>query len=74
MVQAIVTLAHNLGMDVVAEGVETPEQAAHLMALGCESAQGFHFSKAVEAAEASRLIAAQPWRMAGEANRLRLAL
>ena len=74
MVQAIVTLAHNLGMDVVAEGVETPEQAAHLLALGCEYAQGFYFSKAVDAAEASRLIAAQPWRQAGEAVPSSLAL
>jgi len=62
MVQAIVTLAHNLGMDVVAEGVETSEQAAQLLALGCEYAQGFYFSKAVEAAEAACFIAAQPWR------------
>jgi diguanylate cyclase (GGDEF)-like protein len=67
MVQAIVTLAHNLGMDVVAEGVETAAQAAHLMALGCEYAQGFHFSRAVDAAEAGRLIAAQPWRAHAEA-------
>ena len=74
MVQAIVTLAHNLGMDVVAEGVETPEQAAHLLALGCEYAQGFYFSKAVDAAEAGRLIAAQPWRQAGEAVPSSLAL
>jgi len=62
MVQAIVTLAHNLGMDVVAEGVETSAQAAQLLALGCEYAQGFHFSRAVEAADAGRLIAGQPWR------------
>jgi diguanylate cyclase (GGDEF)-like protein/PAS domain S-box-containing protein len=62
MVQAIVTLAHNLGMDVVAEGVETSAQAEQLLAIGCEYAQGFHFSKAVEAAEAACFIAAQPWR------------
>jgi diguanylate cyclase (GGDEF)-like protein/PAS domain S-box-containing protein len=62
MVQAIVTLSHNLGMDVVAEGVETSAQAAQLLALGCEYAQGFYFSKAVEAAEAGRFIVAQPWR------------
>ena len=62
MVQAIVTLAHNLGMDVVAEGVETAAQAEQLLALGCEYAQGFYFSKAVEAAQAACFIAAQPWR------------
>jgi EAL domain-containing protein (putative c-di-GMP-specific phosphodiesterase class I) len=61
MVRAIVSLAHNLGMDVVAEGVETAEQLAQLEALGCEYAQGFHFSRAVDAMEAGRLIASQPW-------------
>lgn len=61
MVRAIVGLAHALGMDVVAEGVETGEQAAQLRAIGCEYAQGFYFSKAVDPATAGRLIAAQPW-------------
>ena len=61
MVGAIVALAHTLGMDVVAEGVETPQQAARLIELGCEYAQGFHFSKAVDAAAATHLIASQPW-------------
>jgi diguanylate cyclase (GGDEF)-like protein len=68
MVQAIVTLAHNLGMDVVAEGVESAVQAEQLLALGCEYAQGFYFSKAVEAAQASCFIAAQPWREHEEAT------
>ena len=68
LVQAIVTLSHNLGMDVVAEGVETRVQAEQLLALGCEYAQGFHFSKAVEAAEAGLFIAAQPWRQYAEAT------
>ncbi len=62
MVRAIVGLAHTLGMDVVAEGVETAEQAAELRALGCEYAQGFYFSHAVDTAAARRLIEAQPWR------------
>ena len=61
MVRAIVALAHTLGMDVVAEGVETPAQAAQLIALGCEYAQGFHYSKAVDGVAAGQLIAAQPW-------------
>ena len=62
MVRAIVALAHNLGMDVVAEGVETAEQLAQLQSLGCEYAQGFYFSRAVDAATAAGLIASQPWR------------
>jgi EAL domain-containing protein (putative c-di-GMP-specific phosphodiesterase class I) len=61
MVRAIVGLAHALGMDVVAEGVETAQQAAELRALGCEFAQGFYFSRAVDNTAASRLIEAQPW-------------
>ena len=61
MVRAIVTLAHNLAMDVVAEGVETAEQAGRLRALGCEYAQGFFFAKPMNAADVDRLIAEQPW-------------
>ena len=61
MVRAIVALAHTLDMDVVAEGVETPENAARLLELGCEFAQGFYYSKAVDSAAASLLIGSQPW-------------
>jgi EAL domain-containing protein (putative c-di-GMP-specific phosphodiesterase class I) len=61
MVRVIVALAHTLSMDVVAEGVESEEQCAHLRALGCEYMQGFHFSKPVDVWEAGRLIASQPW-------------
>ena len=61
MVRAIVALAHTLDMDVVAEGVETPEHAASLLELGCEFAQGFCYSKAVESAAAGLLIGSQPW-------------
>ena len=61
MVRAIVALAHTLGMDVVAEGVETAEQHAELQHIGCEFAQGFYFSKPVDASAADGIIAAQPW-------------
>jgi diguanylate cyclase (GGDEF)-like protein/PAS domain S-box-containing protein len=62
MVRAIVTLSHNLGMDVIAEGVETPEQLSALRRLGCEYAQGFYFSKPADAETAALLIGSQPWK------------
>ena len=48
MVRAIAAIAHNMGMDVVAEGVETIEQLELLRAIGCEYAQGFYFSRPVD--------------------------
>jgi len=47
----VVALAHALGLDVIAEGVETVEQKNLLAALGCHSYQGFYFSRAVPADE-----------------------
>lgn len=47
IVQTVVTLGHSLGMDVVAEGIETPEQHRILQHIGCDVFQGFLFSKAV---------------------------
>ena len=44
IVRTIISLAHNLHMSVVAEGVETAEQAKMLIEMGCDSAQGFFFS------------------------------
>ena len=66
MVSTIVALAQNLGMDVVAEGVETAEQLSQLEALGCEYVQGFYFSRPVDVAAADGLIASQPWRDGGQ--------
>jgi diguanylate cyclase (GGDEF)-like protein/PAS domain S-box-containing protein len=62
MVSAIVGLAHNFGMEVVAEGVETAEQLACVRRLGCDYAQGFYFSKPLEAAAVEPLLTTQPWR------------
>ncbi|MGJ8691872.1 MAG: EAL domain-containing protein [Thalassotalea sp.] len=45
MVATIVTIAHNLGLDVVAEGVETENQLSFLSGLRCEQMQGFLYSK-----------------------------
>ena len=49
IVLTIVTLAHSLGMRVVAEGVETREQLAELRALGCDYGQGYLFSPPLDA-------------------------
>jgi EAL domain-containing protein (putative c-di-GMP-specific phosphodiesterase class I) len=55
LVSTIVTLAHSLGLKVVAEGVETEEQAALLRQLRCDDVQGFLFSRPLAAAEFERL-------------------
>jgi diguanylate cyclase (GGDEF)-like protein len=62
IVKTISTLAHNLGMEVIAEGVETEEQCRQLKALGCEYGQGYLFSRPVNADGALRLLAADSQR------------
>lgn len=57
IVQAVITLAHNLDMRVVAEGIETIEQLAQLQALDCNAAQGYYFARPMNAEQAGRLIA-----------------
>jgi len=49
IVRTIITLAHNLGLEVTAEGVETPQQKAALLDDGCNHLQGFLFSPPVPA-------------------------
>ena len=49
IVQAIVAIAHTLGMRVIAEGVETPLQLSIVRDIGCEEIQGFYLSKPLEA-------------------------
>lgn len=56
VVRAIVTLAHNLNMEVIAEGIETSEQLAQILALDCDYAQGYLFSKPLAATEAEAII------------------
>ena len=51
IVQTTIELAHQLGLSVVAEGVETAQVLDRLAALGCEYAQGYHIGKPVPAAE-----------------------
>ncbi len=49
IVRATIELARNLGLDVVAEGVEDEDVLDHLRTLHCHEAQGFHFSRALPA-------------------------
>lgn len=53
MIHAAITLVHNLGKTSVAEGVENSQQVAILQSLGCQHAQGFHFSLPLSRAEIS---------------------
>jgi EAL domain-containing protein (putative c-di-GMP-specific phosphodiesterase class I) len=58
IVGAIVTLAHALGLEVVAEGVERPDQLARLRDLDRDLLQGFFFSRPVDAGPATDLLVA----------------
>ncbi|HVT63684.1 MAG TPA: EAL domain-containing protein [Mycobacteriales bacterium] len=51
LTQAVIELGHNLGLSVVAEGVESPEVCQELRASGCDVAQGFLYSRPVPAEE-----------------------
>ncbi len=57
----IVSMGRNLRLTVLAEGVENFEQLALLRKMGCDMAQGFHFSRALPADEMARLLAEQPF-------------
>ena len=57
IVKAIVGLAHNLGMEVVGEGVESAAHLDKLRLLGCELAQGFHLAAPLTAEAAAHLLA-----------------
>ncbi len=56
MAAATVALAHALGLGVIAAGVETPRQLAHLRGLGCDLVQGHYLGKALPPDEATRTI------------------
>lgn len=60
IVRTTIDLGHNLGLELVAEGVETGAIAELLRAGGCDLAQGYHFSRPVPAAELQNLLAASP--------------
>ena len=60
LVSAMVAMGKALGLEIVAEGVETPEQAAQLRALGCDQAQGYLFARPQHAGAIAALLQRVP--------------
>lgn len=60
IVRSVIDLGHNLGMSVIAEGVETQAQRESLRGLGCDRYQGFLFSRPIPAADFLRLLDSPP--------------
>jgi EAL domain-containing protein (putative c-di-GMP-specific phosphodiesterase class I) len=57
IVRSTIELAHNLGLQLVAEGVEDQETLELLASLGCDLAQGFHLARPMSADDLARLVA-----------------
>jgi diguanylate cyclase (GGDEF)-like protein/PAS domain S-box-containing protein len=57
IVRMVVDLAHTLGMEVIAEGVERADQLTELVEMGCDMAQGYYFARPLPPEEASRSLA-----------------
>jgi len=60
IVEGVVRLAHSLGLQAVAEGVETAEQVAMLRAFSCQTGQGYHFARPAGPEAIARMLTAAP--------------
>ncbi|MBI3301707.1 MAG: EAL domain-containing protein [Deltaproteobacteria bacterium] len=69
IVRSTIDLGHNLGLAVVAEGVENQATWDLLAALGCDFAQGYYLSRPVPAVELTHWLREPPWSMGGQAVR-----
>jgi EAL domain-containing protein (putative c-di-GMP-specific phosphodiesterase class I) len=65
LIASIISMAHGLGLEVVAEGVEEKHQADHLIGLGCEYLQGYYFSRPIPQSEVADLLQKQPMALTG---------
>jgi diguanylate cyclase (GGDEF)-like protein len=61
IVRSTIDLAHNLGLKVVAEGVENSDAWERLVALGCDAAQGYYMSRPLPALEMTQWLSESPW-------------
>ena len=60
IIRAVINLGRSLGIKIVAEGIETEDQARRLVELDCDFGQGFLFSRAVPASRVPALVARWP--------------
>jgi len=65
IVESTIQLAHNLGLLVVAEGVESEAVLQHLTRLGCDLVQGFHLGRPMPPEEVASFVRQSPWQVAG---------
>jgi EAL domain-containing protein (putative c-di-GMP-specific phosphodiesterase class I) len=56
LARSIIAIAGSLGIDTIAEGIETPAQAADLTALDCDRGQGYHYSRPIPASDFEQLV------------------
>jgi diguanylate cyclase (GGDEF)-like protein len=71
IVRSTIDLGHNLGMKVIAEGVESPDIWNRLAKLGCDVAQGYYMSRPKPAEELDRWFADSPWGIKDSRNKVK---
>ena len=65
LISSIISMAHGMGLDVVAEGVEERYQVNHLKKLGCEYLQGYYYSRPLPPDEIIPMLQGRPMAMTG---------